>query len=592
MDKKDLEIMRHSCSHLLAAAIMDLWPKTKLAIGPAIEDGFYYDFEFAKPISETDLPKIEAKMMQIQRKDFVFIKKSLPVAAAKKLFAHQPYKIELISDLIKEKKVKKVSTYTSGDFIDLCAGPHVKLLKKIGPFKLLSLAGAYWRGSEKNKMLTRIYGTCFPTQKELDHYLWQQTEAKKRDHRKLNKDLHLYFLSDEMGQGLATLLPNGAIIAEELENWAKETEKKWGYVRVLTPHIASEKLFRKTGHVPYYVDHMYPPMKMSEKGKGEKDIYWLKPMNCAGHHMAFKALPRSYRDLPLRIAEYGTVYRYEDSGELHGIMRVRGPIHQNDAHIFCSEEQAGDEFQSVMKLHQYYYDALGLTSKDYFLSFAIRDKKNKDKYLGDDNMWEKAERITLDYVKKSKIPYEIEEGGAAFYGPKIDFNIRTVTGKIFSASTNQLDFFIPKAFNLKYTDKDGKEKTPVCIHRAPLGAHVRFIAFLTEHFAGAFPVWLAPVQAIVIPITEKHLVYAKKIVAQLKKQNIRVEVDSQNATASAKIRQSEMQKIPYILVVGDREIKDKSVNVRVRGEKILGSMSVKKFMDLITQDIAKKRIVC
>ncbi len=567
-----------------------------MAMGPATDEGFYFDFDPGKvKVSEADFPKIEKEMEKIVKADFPIKKEEISAVKAKMLFKGNPYKQEWIKEIT--KRGEKATVYLTGDpsadgFIDLCAGPHLSSTGKVGFFKLLSVAGAYWHGDEKNKMLTRIYGTCFPTKKELDHYLWQQEEAKKRDHRKLNQILNLYFLSDDLGQGLATLLPNGAIIAEELEKWAKETEEKWGYVRVFTPHIASEKLFKKTGHVPYYTSHMYPPMRMEEKGKNEKDVYYLKPMNCAGHHLVFKALPRSYRDLPLRIAEYGAVYRYEASGELHGIMRVRGPIHQNDAHIFCSEEQAGDEFQAVMDLHKYYYDKLGLTSKDYFLSFAIRDKKNKQKYLGDDKMWDKAEKITLEYVKKSKIPYIIEEGEAAFYGPKIDFNIKTVTGKVFSASTNQLDFFIPKAFDLHYTDKDGRQKVPVCIHRAPLGAHVRFVAFLTEHFAGAFPPWLSPVQAYIIPISDKQLKYGQKILSLIKEEKIRVHLDDRNETTSAKIRDAELQKIPYLLVIGERELKAKTVNVRCRGEKVLGEMSLKKFLQILHDDIDKKRQVC
>ena len=585
-----METRRHSCSHVLAAAVIKLFPKTKLGIGPAIENGFYYDFQFPKALEEKDLPKISAEMKQIIKKKLAFIKKEVTIEAAKKIFKDQPYKLELIKELAKEGN-KKVSLYQTGDFIDLCAGPHVKNTGEIGHFKLASLAGAYWRGSEKNKMLTRVYGTCFSTEKELEKYLWQIEEAKKRDHRKLNQFLKLYFLSDDIGPGLATLLPNGTIIAEELEKWAKETEKKWGYTHVLTPHIAKEELFKKTGHIPYYAESMYPPMRMEEKGEGEKGVYYLKPMNCSMHCLVFKSQPRSYRDLPLRIAEYGTVYRYEKTGELFGLMRVRGPIHQNDAHIFCSEEQAEEEFQRVMALHQYYYDSLGLSKDDYYLSFAIRGKDDENKYLGDKKMWAKAEKITLAYIKKSKIPYEIEEGEAAFYGPKIDFNIKTVTGRVFSASTNQLDFFIPKAFGLKYTDKDGQEKTPVCVHRAPLGSHVRFLAFLTEHYAGVFPVWLSPVQTVIVPITEKQNDYGQKVANNLKGKNIRAELDDRSETTSAKIRDAELQKIPYILVVGDKEIKNKSINVRARGEKVLGEMALEKFIKLIQEDIDKKRQV-
>jgi len=590
VEKVNLQTMRHSCSHLLAMAVSDLWPKTKFSIGPAIDNGFYYDFDFLKLISDKDLVKIEAKMKDLQKQKFEFIKKEISFLEAKKIFKDQSYKLELIEEIEKKGEVKNVSVYQSNNFIDLCHGPHLESTKQIGPFKLLSVAGAYWRGSEKNKMLTRVYGTCFPTQKELDNYLAQQKEAKKRDHRLLNKTLKLYFLSDELGQGLATLLPNGAIIAEELEKWAKEVEEKWGYVRVFTPHIAREKLLKKSGHVPYYTDHMYPPMRMEEKGKGETEVYYMKPMNCAGHHLVYKNQPRSYRDLPLRIAEYGAVYRYEQSGELHGLMRVRGPIHQNDAHIFCTENQAGKEFQKVMALHKYYYDTLGLEEKDYFLSFAIRDKKAKGKYLGSPKMWDKAEKITLEYIKKSKIPYEIEEGGAAFYGPKIDFNIRTVTGKVFAASTNQLDFFIPQAFGLKYTDKDGKQKTPVCIHRAPLGAHVRFVAFLTEHFGGNFPAWLSPIQVKVIPITDRNVKYAQKIAGQLIAGKLRTELDDRNETTSAKIRDAQIQKIPHMIIVGDREEKSKTISHRTRSGKNCGSVKLDKFIAEIKVEIEEKII--
>ncbi|MCJ7793123.1 MAG: threonine--tRNA ligase [Candidatus Marinimicrobia bacterium] len=591
-ENNQLEKIRHSCSHVLAAAVSKLYPRVKLAIGPAIEDGFYYDFDFGqKKISEKDLAKISKEMEKIIKTKAPFKKENVTIEKAKAVFKNQSFKLELIADLVKEEKVKKVSLYQTGDFVDLCAGPHVTNTSKIGPFQLLSIAGAYWRGDEKKPMLTRLYGACFTTKKALDEHLKILEEAKERDHRKLNYALKLYQISNEMGQGLVTLLPNGTIIAEELENWAKKTEEEWGYIRVMTPHIAKESLFKKTGHVPHYLESMYPPMRMKEKGAGETDLYYLKPMNCSMHALVFKSEPKSYRDLPLRIAEYGTVYRYEKSGELHGMMRVRGPIHQNDAHIFCTEEQAEEEFQKVMELHQYYYKTLGLSEKDYYLSYATRDEKNKGKFLGNDKMWEKAQKITLKYVKQSKIPYEIEEGGAAFYGPKIDFNIKTVTGKVFSASTNQLDFFIPQVFNLKYADKDGKQKTPVCIHRAPLGAHVRFIAFLTEHYAGAFPVWLSPVQAIVVPITDKHNLYGQKIVEQLNEENLRVKIDTRNETTSAKIRDAELQKIPYILVVGDKERKAKNVNVRVRGEKSHGPMSVLEFTSLIKEDIAKKRQV-
>ena len=590
---EDLIAPRHSAEHVLTQAMLKLYPGIKMAMGPATADGFYFDFDPGDiQITPEDFPEIEAEMKKIIKADLPISRQEISIQKARELFAGNEYKQEWLDEI--ESRGEKARLYWTGEpgerasFVDLCGGPHVASTGKIGVVKLLSMAGAYWRGDEKNKMLVRIYGTAFADQKELNQYLKAREEAEKNDHRKLNPILKLYQIHDDLGQGLVTLLPNGAIIAEELENWAKETERKEGYVRVFTPHIASERLFKQTGHVPYYLGSMYPPMRMEDKGQEEKGDYYLKPMNCAGHHLVFKAQPRSYRDLPLRIAEYGAVYRYEQSGELHGMMRVRGPIHQNDAHIFCTEAQAEEEFQKVMELHQYYYDTLGLSAKDYYLSLAVRDKENKDKYLGDDVLWNKAERITLEYVKKSKIPYEIEEGGAAFYGPKIDFNIKTVTGKPFAASTNQIDFFIPQAMGLKYTDRDGQEKTPVCIHRAPLGAHVRFIAFLTEHFGGAFPVWLAPVQVVIIPISDEQLNYAEEVNRQLIGEGIRVEVDRRNETMQAKIRDAQMQKVPYMVILGGKEAEAKLVSVRDRGGRQENAIELTKFIARVSDRIQSK----
>lgn len=588
----ELQKIRHSAEHILTQAMAKLYPnKFLMAMGPATEEGFYFDFEPINDfkISEENFPEIEAEMQKIIKENLPITRKEISIDEAKKMFADNPYKMEWLNEIQNRNEI--ITTYSTGDqFIDLCAGPHVNSTGEIKAFKLLSIAGAYWHGDEKNKMLTRIYGTAFETKEELEKYLWQKEEAKKRDHRELNKTLKLYMTSDLMGSGLVTLLPNGAIIAEELEKWAKETEEEQGYVRVFTPHIASEKLFKTTGHVPHYLDSMYPPMRMEEKGDDEKDQYFVKPMNCAGHNLVFKSEPRSYRDLPLRVAEYGAVYRYEKSGELHGMMRVRGPIHQNDAHIFCTEEQAETEFQNVMNLHKKYYDALGLSEKDYYLSFAIRDKNNKEKYIGEDSLWDKAEKITLDFIKKTGIRYEIEEGGAAFYGPKIDFNIKTVTGKVFSASTNQIDFFIPKAFSCTYTDKDGQEKTPVCIHRAPLGAHVRFIAFLTEHFGGSFPTWLSPTQIKIIPITDKQLEYAQKIEKILKENNIRVKIDDKAETMQNKIRNAASEKIPYMIIIGGREMENNTVSVRQRDGQDLGAMPLEKFIEEIKTQITTKSL--
>ncbi|MCX6705724.1 MAG: threonine--tRNA ligase [Candidatus Woesebacteria bacterium] len=582
-----IDNLRHSCAHLMAAAVLKLYPSAKPTIGPVIENGFYYDFDNLT-ISDSDFTKIEKEMKNIVKSWSSFEKIEVTYEEAKKAFKDNPYKLELIEELTLNHQ--PLTLYKSGEFVDLCRGGHIENPKEIKYFKLISVAGAYWRGNEKNKMLTRIYGTTFSTKEELDNYINLQEEAKKRDHRKLNKQLKIYMASDDIGQGLITLLPNGAIIAQELEKWAIETENKWGYIRVYTPHIVPEKLFKISGHVPYYVPSMFPPMRMSEKDKEDNEIYYLKPMNCAGHHMVYKSEPRSYRDLPLRIAEYGAVYRFEQSGELLGMMRVRGPIHQNDAHIFCTEEQAEEEFQKVMELHEYYYNTLGISKKDYYLSFATRGPKNKDKYTGNDEIWEKAEKIALKYIEKTGIPYKTEVGGAAFYGPKIDFNIKTVTGKVFSASTNQLDFFLPKAFGLTYIDKDGKEKTPVCIHRAPLGAHVRFIAFLMEHFAGNFPTWLTPIQVKVLPISEKHLDYAKKVGDRLKEEGIRVEVDVRGERLQAKIRDAQLEKVAYMLIVGDREEKEGTVAERGRSGKDYGAQPLDKFIENIKKEIKEKTI--
>lgn len=589
-DNQKLDELRHSTAHLMAAAVLKLCPIAKPTIGPTIEGGFYYDFDLGEvKISEEDLPKIEEEMKKIisSWKSFEEIKATPNEAKAR--FKGNPYKLELIKEL--EEAGESITFQKSGEFIDLCRGGHTgQPDKDIKFFKLLSVAGAYWKGSEKNKMLTRIYGTAFQTQKELDEYLNLKEEAKKRDHRKINLIQKIFMTSDEIGRGLVTLLPNGTIIAGELEKWAIATEEEWGYVRVLTPHIVPEALFKISGHVPYYVANMFPPMRMEEKGEDEAEVFYVKPMNCAGHHMVYKSEPRSYRDLPLRIAEYGAVYRYENSGELLGMMRVRGPIHQNDAHIFCTEEQAEAEFQKVMDLHKYYYDKLGLSEKDYFLTFSTRDPKNKDKYAGDDKIWDKAEKIALEYIKKTNLPYKTDVGGAAFYGPKIDFNIKTVTGKVFSASTNQLDFFLPRAFGLTYIDKKGKEQTPVCIHRAPLGAHVRFIAFLMEHFAGSFPTWLSPVQVKILPITDKIRDYSEKVLRQLKDAGVRVELDDRNETLGAKIRDAQLLKVPYMLVLGGREAEAGKVAVRTRDGKDLGPKDLDIFIKGIVKEIQEKVI--
>lgn len=588
-DRKYLDNLRHSCAHLLAGSVMELWPKAKRTIGPAITDGFYYDFDFspddskqAIKISEADLPKIEKKMADILTTWEKFEARQVSVSDAKELYKDNPYKLELIEEF--SKKGQKLTVYKSGNYEDLCRGGHTPNPRQdLIHFKLLSIAGAYWRGNEKNKMLTRIYGTCWPTKEELIKYLETLELAKKFDHRKLGRDLDLFTFADEVGPGLPLWTPKGTIIREELEAWAKETEKKWGYLRVSTPHIAKHTLFEISGHLPYYKDDMYSPMEI------EGEDYYLKGMNCPHHHMIYLSRPRSYKELPLRLAEYGTVYRYEKSGSLFGLLRVRA-ITQNDAHIYCTEDQAEKEFLDVLKLHEYYYNTLGLTKDDYHIVLGLPDEAKRDKYHGDKKLWDKAEMMMRSAIKRSQIRLVEDLGGAAFYGPKIDFNIKSSTGRIFGISTNQLDLFMPQRFNLTYTDSDGKEKYCVVIHRAPLGSHERFIGFLIEHYGGAFPVWLSPVQVKVLPITERNVKYANDLSLKLKAEGIKVELDERNETLQAKIRDAQFEKVPYMVVVGEKEEKAKKLAVRLRTEKDLGQLSFDKFLQTVKEKIENKSL--
>ena len=577
-----LENLRHSCAHLLAAAVIELWPKTKRTIGPATNDGFYYDFDFgAQKLSDEDLLKIEKKMRQILQAWKGFEGREVSLDEAKKLYKDNAYKLELIDEFSKEGQ--KLTVYKSGEYEDLCRGGHTDDPKEsIANFKLLSIAGAYWRGKSDNQMLTRIYGTCFPTKAELEKYLKQLEEAKEKDHRKIGKELDLFSISEEVGQGLILWLPKGTIIREELEAWAKQTEKQWGYQRVSTPHITKSGLYYTSGHLPYYKATMYPPMKVNDT-----EEYYLKPMNCPHHHMVYASRLRSYKELPLRLAEYGMVYRYEASGELFGMMRVRG-IAQNDAHIYCTEDQAVDEFVSVMKLHEYYYKSLGI--EDYHLELALRDPKNKEKYHGDEAMWKKAEDLMRKAVSKLDIEMVEQIGNAAFYGPKIDFIIHSSIGREFGISTNQIDLYMGDRFGLKYVDKDGQHKTPVIIHRAPLGSHERFVGFLIEHWGGAFPAWLSPVQVAILPIAEKNLAYARSVSESLSKKDIRVELGEANETLSAKIRKAQLLKIPYMVIVGDKEEKAKSVAVRLRTGEDLGSIPLDKFEERLDDKIKAKKL--
>lgn len=582
-NQEHLDKLRHSTAHLLAAAVLELYPKAKPAIGPSIESGFYYDFDFGKEkISDEDLPKIESQMHKLLINWKGFKRHEVTQKQALDEFRGNEYKKELINEFNDEGK--KLTIYESGDFRDLCRGGHVENPSNdIGAFKLLSIAGAYWRGSEKNPMLTRIYGTAFSTEKELKDHLEMLEEAKKRDHRKIGKELSLFTFADEVGPGLPLWMPKGTIIQEQLRNWAEQTEKEWGYVRVRTPHIAKHTLFEISGHLPYYKDDMYSPMDI------DGEDYYLKGMNCPHHHMIYKAEPKSYRDLPLRYAEYGEVYRCEQSGTLFGLMRVRF-IQQNDAHIYCSEDQAEKEFLDVLKLHEYYYNTLGLTRDDYHIVVGLPEKSKRDKYHGDKKLWDKAEKMMRSAIKKSGIKSIDDVGGAAFYGPKIDFNIVSSIGREFSISTNQLDLYMPTRFNLTYTGKDGKEKMAVVIHRAPLGSHERFIGFLIEHFAGAFPVWLAPEQVRILPITDRNLKYAQSIREKLASEDIRVSVDEESETLGNKIRKAQEQKVPYMIIVGDRDEKAKKISLRLRSEEDLGQMNLDKASKRIKEKIDSKSL--
>jgi len=502
--------------------------------------------------------------------------------SAKKRYVGNSYKNELIQELV--DKGENITSYQSGDFIDLCRGSHVDSTKDIDPeaFKLHRVAGAYWRGNEKNTQLTRIYGLAFKTKGELEKHIKMLEEAKERDHRKLGQQLELFTTVEEVGIGLPFWLPKGAMLKELLEDFAKEIETKEGYQRISTPHIAKEGIFKTSGHLPYYADDMYPPMKSDE---GD---YYLKPMNCPFSHMVYKHKKHSYRELPIRYSEFGTVYRYEKSGELLGLLRVRG-MTQNDAHIYCTKEQVVDELVKVINLHSFYYKIFGI--KDYYIELSLPDFKNKkDKYFDDPKGWEDATEILKKAAKKSKIDYVENIGGAAFYGPKFDFNIKSAIGKEYGVSTNQLDFGSGKRFGLDYVDKDSSAKTvPYIIHRAPLGSDERFIGFLIEHYAGAFPVWLSPTQAVVLPISEKQNKEAEKTMNELKDAGLRVEIDNSNETLGKKIRQAELQKVPYILVMGEKEIKAKAVAVRKRGKGDEGQMKIDKFIEKILDEIENKK---
>lgn len=594
INHQTLNAMRHSCEHVLTMAMLRIWGnKIKAAMGPATDEGFYFDFEITDNrgskdgstlINEKDFPRIEKKMKEIIKANLPIIRQEISLEEAKRIFNNNPYKLDWIEQI--KKKGEKAIVYwvgepgKSGSDVDLCKGPHVKSTGEIGPFKLLSIAGAYWHGDEKNKMLTRIYGTCFPTQKELDHHLWQKEEAKKRDHRILGKKLDLFVISENIGKGLPLLTPKGTIIKEEILKYEHELEFKAGFQHVTTPHIARSELYKKTGHWEHYREVMYDAFGI------EGEEYVLKPMNCPHHYMIYSSRPRSYRDLPFRMAEPGTCYRYEKTGELSGLLRVRA-LSIDDSHILMTEEQIEDEFKLCIQMVAEMFRVFQL--KDYYVRLSLSDPLDAIKYIADVKTWNKAGKILEKIVNDNKLPYKIAKGEASFYGPKIDYMVKDSLGREWQLSTLQLDLFMAKRLGLTYIDKDNKEKHPVILHRGLTGSLERTIAVLIEHFAGAFPAWLSPVQVMIIPIADRHVRFAQSQMSNLKYQNIRVELDDRAESMQKKIKEAEEQKIPYMLIIGDREIAENRYAVRQRGQKNLGNMSFDQFLELIKLDIEKKR---
>jgi len=573
--------IRHSAAHIMAQAVMEMFPDGKITIGPPVENGFYYDFDLPRSLTPEDLEAIEKRMRQIVQGKHEFKKTVISAEEAKKIFADQPYKLELIEGLeqggldeygnpLDEKP--EISIYQQDTFVDLCRGPHVENTKEIkqDAFKLMNIAGAYWRGDENNKMLQRVYGTAWENKAQLKEYLHQLEEAKKRDHRKLGKELEIFTFDEEVGPGLPLWLPNGAIMIEELEKLAKEMEEKAGYQRVRTPNLTKEDLFIRSGHLPYYAESMYPPMEL----EGVK--YYVKPMNCPMHHKIFGSKMRSYRDMPIRLAEYGTCYRYEKSGELFGLMRVRS-LQMNDAHMYVTEDQFEEEFLGVIDLYHKYFELFGI--EKYVMRLSLHSKAGLGKkYVDNERLWLKTEDMVRRAMINADVPFVEEEDEAAFYGPKIDVQIWSVIGKEFSLATNQVDFAQPERFDLKYVNHEGQEEVPLCIHRAPLSTHERLVGFLIEHYGGSFPVWLSPEQVRVISITDNQNEYAEKIAKQLRENGIRAHADLSAQRMNAKIRQAQLMKVPYMLVVGDNEMQAEQVSLRVRDGSRQNNMLLSDFI--------------
>lgn len=583
--------IRHSAAHIMAQAVLEFFPGTKITIGPPVENGFYYDFDMPQAVTAEELEKIEKRMRSIIQAGHEFKKRVVSADEAREIFKDQPYKLELIDGLEKGgldeygnplKEKPEISIYQHDTFTDLCRGPHVENTRKINPtaFKLMSIAGAYWRGDENNKMLTRIYGTAWEKPDELKQYLQMLEEAKKRDHRKLGKELDIFIFDDEVGPGLPLWMPNGGIIIEELENLAKEMEDLAGYSRVRTPNLTKEDLFLRSGHLPYYAESMYPPMEL----EGVK--YYVKPMNCPMHHKIFGARPRSYRELPIRLAEYGTCYRYEKSGELFGLMRVRS-MQMNDAHIYCAEEQFEQEFMGVIALYKKYFDLFGI--EKFIMRLSLHGKAGLGKkYVDNERLWIKTEDMVRRAMQNGGVPFVEVENEAAFYGPKIDVQIWSAIGREFTLATNQVDFAVPERFDLKFVNKEGADEIPLCIHRAPLSTHERMIGFLIEHYAGAFPVWLSPEQVRVIPITDGQNEYVAGIAAKLKAAGVRASADLGTERMNGKIRQAQLMKVPYMLVVGANEAEAGVVSLRMRDGSQLNNIPLAEFEARIQDRIARR----
>ncbi len=570
----------HSSAHLMAEAVESMFPNVKFWVGPPIEHGFYYDMDLGdQQITEDDLVKLENKMNELAKQNNVYIRTEITKKDAVNYFneKNDPYKLDLLHNL----EDGNITFYKQGNFTDLCRGPHIPHTGHIKAIKLTNIAGAYWKGDEKNKQLTRIYGVTFPNSKLLEEHLAMLEEAKKRDHRKLGKELGIYTMNDDIGQGLILWMPNGAVIIEELEKLAKETEEAAGYKRVITPHIAKENLYLTSGHLPYYADSMYPPMEL------DGTRYYLKAMNCPHHHKIFDAEPHSYKDMPLRLAEYGTCYRYEQSGELFGLMRVRC-LHMNDAHIYCSKEQFAEEFKAVNAMYLKYFEIFGI--EKYVMRLSLHDpEKLGQKYVNEPELWKETEELVRNVLIETGVPFVEVKGEGAFYGPKIDVQIWSAIGREFTLATNQVDFAQPRSFGLTFTNQHNEQEIPLIIHRAPLGTHERFIGFLIEHYAGKFPLWLAPLQVKILPISDKYLNYCKEIQTKLRMHHIRVEIDDRAEKIGKKIRDTELARVPYMLIVGEKEMNENAVSLRIQGKGDQGIIAIDSLISGMLDMIKNRR---